>query len=189
MVSSVKASFISLPELYGMLAEHARELTAMNAPAKQRDLREHHQKKTKEMHQAAMFARIMQAVHEVEPAHMYVGFPTDEHTDCDAILIWKKGGVVERLNVQLKELPPKHLASSVTLEQILDKVIRKLRRSSDIVVAVFVNQEGPARQLTIPEHNFAGVCAYGLSSLNPRRLFATGHIGSRVINTVVTLEF
>ena len=172
-----------------MLGNLANELVASDAPPSQRDLREHGQKKTKEMHQAALFARAIQGAFDIEPNEMKVGFPEDEYCAYDAILLWKKEGKVTRLNVQLKELPPASLAPKVTIEEIINKVVKKLPRSLDVLVAIFVNRGGGAQEVNVPHHGMAGVCAFGFSDLNPRTIFVVGYIGEARIGATVPLKF
>ncbi len=182
------ASFVKLPELYLMLGNLANELVASGASSAQRDLRENSQKKTKEMHQAAILARAIQGSFEVEPIEMLVGFPEDEYCDYDAILLWQKQGKVTQLNVQLKELPPVSLAPKVTIGGIINKVIKKLPRSPDVLVAIFVNRGGSTQKVCVPHHGLAGVCAYGFNGLNPRTIFVVGYIGETRIDATIPLK-
>jgi len=188
-MSRMKVSFVPLPELHLKLRNLADELVASNAPPKQRDLRKQGQKKTREMHQAAIFARAVQGTFEVVPTEMMVGFPEEEYCDFDTILLWKKQGKVTRLNVQLKELPPARLAPRATIDEIIGKVIKKLRRSPDVLVAIFANRGDGPQRIEVPHHGLAGVCAYGFNGLNPRTIFVVGYIGETRIDATIPLKF
>ncbi len=182
----MKAKFVTLPELYSILGTLANELIGADAPPAERDLRKHGQKKAKELHQAALFARAIQGAFEIEPTEMFVGLPEDEYCDYDAILLWKKEENVTRLNVQLKELPPVRLSPTVTIEDIINKVIKKLPRSPDVLVAIFANRDGmEARTVDVPYHGLAGVCVFGFKEVNPRTIFVVGYIGSTRIEATI----
>lgn len=184
----MQVKFVPLPKLYSILGNLATELIAVDAPPVQRDLREHGQKKTKEMHQAALFARVIQGAFEVEPTEMLVGFPEDEYCDHDAVLLWKKEEKVTQLKVQLKELPPANLNPKVTIEEIINRVVTKLPRSPDVLVAIFVNRSGGAQKVNVPHHGLAGFCAYGFTGLHPQTIFVVGYIGETRIEATVPLK-
>lgn len=184
----MKAAFVSLPELYAKLGGLANVLVETGATEIQRDLREQGQKRDREMHQAAIFARAIQASFDVDPHAMFLGFPEDEYSAWDVILLWKKADEVTRLNVQLKELPPVKLSPQVTISVIMQKVIRKMPKSSDTLVAIFVNRDGPAEQIELPDHKFQGMFLYGISQRKPRLVFAIGHIGTQHIEITAPLK-
>jgi hypothetical protein len=184
----MKARFIRLPELHAQLGELADELVAANARPKIKDLREHSQKKTREMHQAAVFARAVQVALEIKPGDFILGFPEEEYCAFDAILIWKKDGEVMRLNVQLKELPPVRLTVNVAIDEIVGKTIVKLGHAPDVVLAIFINRPIGPYVLGVPHHDLGGVCAFGLPGELPPAVFVIGYLGDRKIEATTPLQ-
>ncbi len=118
---------------------------------------------------------------------MFVGQPEDEYCAFDAILIWSKDDKVERLNVQLKELPPVRLESKVSIEKIASSAIKRLGKATDVVLAIFANRPIGPYTVRVPRHDLGGVCVYGLTGEIPHRVFVVGYIGTTKVETTVPL--
>ncbi|TDY36014.1 hypothetical protein [Janthinobacterium sp. 75] len=70
-----------------------------------------------------------------------VSFALFESADYDIVARYEDGGVMRMVPVQLKELPPSAVNSNVDLQQILDKLGKKLPDSKDLVVAIHLNRD------------------------------------------------
>lgn len=184
----MKVHFVKLRDLYGELTDLANELIENGAEPRIRDLRGQGQKRTREMHQAALFARCIQGAWAIDFDTMYVGSPESEDSPVDAILLWKCAEGTKRLDIQLKEVPPTDISSAVTHEEVLTNALKKLRGNRDVVLAIFSNRDGDAKTIAVPEHDLAGVCFFGAVHISPRILYVIGEINGTHIQATVPLK-
>ncbi len=91
-----------------------------------------------------------------------VKFAEFEKSDYDCVAYFEKDGVNNFLPIQMKELVPKKVNSSASLQVLINSLV-KYTDSKDLVVAVHLNQCGAIRvsELSFPALNIGALWFFG----------------------------
>jgi hypothetical protein len=142
-------------------------------PDKTKNLRNKNQEKYLEGRQAALFCYgIGEAFLKTQ-----VYFALVEDSDYDCVALRNEKGNPVYTPIQLKELVPESLNSSMSLEEELQK-LKKYVTSDDLVIALHVNRAGKLEfpKIHVPELNVAEVWLFGSKSAGQSRWFLYGDL-------------
>jgi len=118
-----------------------------------RHLRTNELKKIREFRQAALFCHGMSVLQGEK-----IRFLPAESSDYDFVTAWLDEEFLHIAPVQLKELPPEHLNKNLTLQDLVDKLL-KYTVSPELTVVIFINRNGvfEPSKLSIPNLNLASL--------------------------------
>lgn len=138
--------------------EHA--VAASDTPGRIKNLRTNGLKAWREARDAALFCYGMS--HRIGQT---VFFAPAESQDYDFVASWVVGSEQHLAPVQLKEVVPKHLNATASLEQVLAS-LTKYVDSSELTVAVKLNQQGRFHpgELLQPQANIAALWVFGATT-------------------------
>lgn len=144
------------PEPYLVkLREIEYDVAASNTPERIKSLRTNGLKEWREARDAALFCygmsqRIGQTVY----------FARSESQDYDFVATWMVGSVQHLAPVQLKEVVPAHINPKTSLNQVLAS-LTKYVDSSELTVAVRINQRLEPNTIVLPQANIAALWIFG----------------------------
>jgi len=100
-----------------------------------------------EASQAALFGYAYGCAHHLGTLQIRHNI-TKQYSDSDATFRWDVLGRQIVMEVQLKELPPRNVNETETIDSILEKLLVKYPKSSDLTVAIHSNRtESNSRDL------------------------------------------
>lgn len=136
------------------------EVAKSDLPPKVKQLRTNSLKPWRELREAALFCYGMaQRIGQI----VYLG--KSEAQDYDFVTSWVDGDTQHLAHVQLKEVVPKSLNPSASIQRTID-ALSKYVDSEDLTVAIHVNQHGhlDLTELVIPSLKIAALWVFGAVS-------------------------
>lgn len=143
------------------LREIERGLATSDTPARIRNLRTNHLKRSREMREAAIFCHLVG-----QRLGFTVRFALAEDQDFDFVAAWSTQEHSHFAPVQLKELPPESTGSNATFQSIVAALAAHYPASKELVVAIHLNRRMTIdfAALEIPSMSIAELWAFGATA-------------------------